>query len=107
MLHSHQYPFALQLLAKQCKFQIALGETFSGVVTEPVTTVPDLDRATAILALWNCAFEVTVIERMILNFDRKPFLARVKRWAARHRPRFKDTVKFQSEVIVQTRRVVL
>src|ERR1035441_2774538 len=86
MLHSHQHPFALQLLAKQREFKIALGETFCGVVAEPVATVPGPDRPAAVLTLWNRALEITVIERMVLYFNRKPFLARVKRWAARHRP---------------------
>jgi hypothetical protein len=44
---------------------------------------------------------------MIFDFDREPLFGRIKRWAARHRPRLKDTVEFQSEVIVQTRSVVL
>jgi hypothetical protein len=44
---------------------------------------------------------------MILDFNRKPLFVRIQRWAARHRPRFKDTVKFQAKVIVQVRSVVL
>jgi hypothetical protein len=44
---------------------------------------------------------------MIFDFDREPLFGRIKRWATRHRPRLKDTVEFQSEVIVQTRSVVL
>jgi hypothetical protein len=44
---------------------------------------------------------------MILDFNRKPLFARIKRWTARHRPRFKETVKFQTKVVVHARGVVL
>src|ERR1039458_5605797 len=72
MLHPYQHPFALQLLAKQCKFKVAVGETFSGVIGKPVTAVPNFHCAATILTLRNRAFEITVIERMILDFNRKP-----------------------------------
>ena len=55
----------------------------------------------------NGAFEIAVIERMVLDLDRQPLVVRIERGTARHRPGFEDAVEFQPEIVMQPGRVVL
>ena len=73
--------------------RIALGD--------PVATVPQLHRAAAILSLGNGALEITILERMVLDLDRKAFVVRIERGTSRHRPGLEDAVEFEAEIVVQ------
>ena len=106
-LHPHQHPAAVQFLAVQVEFQVALGEAAIGVIGFPGAAVPELHGAAAILIVGNGAFEITVIERMVLDLDRKPLVVRIERGPARHRPGFEDAVKLQPEIVMQSRRRML
>src|SRR5256885_16184572 len=77
------------------------------MVEFPFTAVPELNGPAAILALGNGAFEVAVVERMVLDLDRQPLVMRIERRTARHRPGFEDAVEFQTKIVMQPRRVVL
>ncbi|MFZ1886520.1 MAG: hypothetical protein WAU33_00705 [Candidatus Binataceae bacterium] len=77
MLHAHQCPATVESIAVEVEFQVAgfeRGLWGNVVLRRPVAAVPQLHGAPAILTLGNCAFEVAIIERMILNFDRKAFV---------------------------------
>ena len=67
----------------------------------PEAAVPQHDRAAAILALGDRAFEVAVVERMVLHLDRQALVGRIERRALRHRPGLEDAIVLQAEIVVQ------
>jgi hypothetical protein len=72
---------AMQPLALKGKLEIALRQRLFGgpcSVRLPITAVPQHDSAAAILTLGNRPFEVTIIERMIFDLDRKPLVTGVE-----------------------------
>src|SRR6202011_4603490 len=83
------------------------GKTALGIVRIPIAAVPELHRATAILVLRNRAFEIAVVERMVLDLDREPLVMRVERRSSRDGPGFENTVEFEPQIVVQPRRVML
>ncbi|MGY3587190.1 hypothetical protein ACVIF9_005867 [Bradyrhizobium sp. USDA 4350] len=100
VLHPHQHPAAVQLVTVQRELQVALLEAALGIVGFPGAAIPELHRAAAILVFRNGAFEVAIVERMILDLDRQPLVMRVERGPARHRPGLEDAVKLQPEIIM-------
>src|SRR5664279_2873515 len=74
--------------------------------SNPVATVPQLHRATAILTLGNGTFEIAIVQRMVLDLDRKTLVVRIERGTTRHGPGLEDTVEFEAQVVVQARRGV-
>jgi hypothetical protein len=71
------------------KLKIAAGKGLIGCPVPlrfPVAAIPELDRAAAVLTLRDGAFEVAVIQGVIFDLDREPFVRGIQRWAARHRP---------------------
>src|ERR1700681_3750622 len=66
-----------------------------------MASIPELHDAAAILTLRNGAFEIAVIQRMVLYFDRQPLVVRIERGAARDRPGFEHTVEFQPQIVMQ------
>jgi hypothetical protein len=96
--HAHEHPTSAEALAFQPELEIAFAQHFfSGprAFRHPITAVPQLHRAAAIFALRDGSLEVSVIERVILYFDREPLVVRIERWALRHRPRLEDAIEFQ------------
>src|SRR6185437_1816988 len=67
MTHPHQHPTAVQLLAIKIEFQVAFLEAGLGIFRIPITAIPELHRAAAILPLRDRAFEVAVIERVVFR----------------------------------------
>ena len=76
----------MQLVAVQGEFQVALLEAALGIIGFPGAAIPQHDGAAAILIFRNGAFEIAVIERMVLDLDRESLVVRVERRATRHRP---------------------
>jgi hypothetical protein len=68
--------------------------------------VPDDHRALAVAGT-DPALEVAVAERVVLDLDGEPLLARVGRRALRDRPGLQDSVGLEPEVVVQRARRVL
>ena len=93
----------MQLVAMQVEFEVALGEAALGILRIPIAAVPELHRAAAILILRNRAFEIAVVERMVLDLDREPLVMRVERRSSRDGPGFEHAVEFQPEIVVQAR----
>ena len=103
MAHPHQHPAAMQLVAMQVEFQVALLEAALGIFRIPSAAVPQLHRAAAILVLRDRAFEIAVVERMVLDFDRKPLVMRVKRRSSRDGPGLEHAVEFEPQIVMQAR----
>src|SRR5262249_13860565 len=80
-------PAAVQLLAGGREREPALLHAGARVVDRlPRAVVPDDDAPAAILALGDHAFEVRVVDRMILGLHREALLGRIEARALRHRP---------------------
>ena len=100
--HEHEAPG--ELLAVDVEVQIALrdglGRIDPGRGTPP-PTVPDDDVAAAVLAGRDHAFEVGVLDRVVLDLDREPADARVERRPLGHGPADEHAVELQAEVVVE------
>jgi hypothetical protein len=59
------------------------------------------------LSLRYGALEVTVVERMVLDFDRETLIGGIQGWAAGHGPGFEDPVELKSQIIVESSRRML
>ncbi len=70
-------------------------------VGAPIASVPQHHCAAAILALGDGALEVTVVEGMVLDFDRQAPFVGVERRPARHRPGLEHALVFEPQVVVQ------
>jgi len=53
------------------------------------------------LSFGNGALEIPVGKRVVLNFNRKPLIARVNGGPPGYRPRLKYTIELETQVIVQ------
>ena len=65
----------MQAIAFEHDLQVALFQPFMRVgsgLRRPIAAVPQHDRAAAVLVLGNRAFEVAVVERVILDLDGQP-----------------------------------
>src|SRR6476620_292585 len=75
--HPGEDPATPELLAFQSKIQLALVVRLLRVVAIPESAIPHHHRAAAVLALRNGAFEVAVVQRMVLDLYREPLVAGV------------------------------
>lgn len=73
----------------------------------PVTAIPKHDGASAIFALRDRAFKVTVVEGMVFDLDRQPLVGRIERWAASDGPGFEDAIKLQSQIVMEASGIML
>ena len=100
--HTHQHPAAFELLAVQHEFEIALGQHLFGIaVGRPEAAIPQKNRAAAILALGNGAFEIAIIEGMILKLHRQALFGGIERRPACHRPGAEHPVQLQPKIVMQ------
>ena len=72
----------------------------------PGATIPELHRAAAILALGNRAFEIAIVEWVILDLDGQALVVRIERGSARYRPGLEHAIEFEPEIVMQPRRIV-
>lgn len=79
ILDPHQHPFAVQPFAFDHELQLAFSDRGSWIAffRHPVAAIPELDRATAILALGNSPLEIAVIKRVIFDLHRQAFVVRI------------------------------
>jgi len=101
LAHSGQYPAATKLLTVQSKVQLAFPIGAIRIFAIPMATIPDHHGAAAVLALWNGAFKVAVIQGMIFDFDREAFVVGVEGRTLGDRLGFEDPVKFEPQVVVK------
>ena len=100
--HANERPTALQFLAVEAEFEFALLQSFFGVdFWFPGALVPDHDRAAAVLALRDHAFEVGVIDRVVFDLHGERFHRRVETGAFRNGPAFERAVVFEAEVVME------
>lgn len=102
--HAHQHEAAVQAFAFQGELEVTLGEGLLGALISfrfPIAPIPEHDRPTAILTFRNGAFEVAIVERMILDLNCQPLVVRVERRAFGDRPGFEDAIQLEPQVIVQ------
>jgi hypothetical protein len=97
----------VQLVAVQGELEIALLQAALGIIRFPIAAIPELHGAAAILSLGNGAFEITVIERVILDLDREPLVMWIERRAFRHRPGLEHAVMLEPEIVMQTACIML
>ena len=69
----------MQLLAVQRELEIALLEAAFGILGLPVAAVPELTVPPPYSPFGNRAFEVAIVERMVLDLDRQPLVMRIER----------------------------
>ncbi len=103
-MHTHQHPTAFELCAFQREFKVACKEGLVrglGALGSPEAAVPQHDRAAAVLALRDRALEITVVERMILDFHGQTFVGGIQRRSAGNRPGLEHTLPFQAHIVVQ------
>ncbi len=67
----------------------------------PIAAIPELYRTAAILTFWNSAFEIAVIEWMVLDFDREPLVVGIERRAARDSPGLEHAVEFEPQIVME------
>ena len=97
----------MQLVAMQGEFQVALLEAALGIIGFPEAAIPQLHGAAAILVVRDGAFEIAVIQRVILDLDRQPLVVGIERRPPGHRPGLEDAVELQPQIVMQPGRVVL
>src|SRR5215217_1610992 len=104
-------PAAGQLLPVQPELRVAglelLGHRALLVEVAVAPRVPHDHRSGAVARPPDHALEVAVGERVVLDLDGEPLLARIGRRPLRNRPRLQHAVDLEPEVVVQRRRRVL
>ena len=106
--HPDQMPAAVEFLAAKLELEMALLQASVRVADRrPCSTIPDDDRATAIFALGDRSLEIGIFQRVVLDRDREPLLARNQARAAGHRPALEHAVQRQPKIVVQPGGVVL
>ena len=93
----------MEFFALEGEIQLAFCIAALGILAVPVSAVPNHDGTSAVLALRNGAFEVAVIQWMVLDLDCEPLVMRIEGRTLGDGPGFEDAVQFQSQVIVQVR----
>jgi hypothetical protein len=98
-LHANKDPAAVEPFAIKFEFEIALIQSLlwsSATFRFPISPVPKLNRAPSILTFGDGSFKITIVERMVLDFDRKTPVTRIERGATGYCPRFEHSVQLQA-----------
>src|SRR5579862_327525 len=69
--------------------------------------IPQDDLAGAVVVFGNYAFEVAVVDWMVLDMNREALFFGIERWPFRHRPRTQHALHREAEVIVEACRGML
>ena len=102
MRTSTQLPFSLSPASVNLRSPLrSAASTSPSSFGRPEAAVPQHDRAAAVLALGDRAFEVAVVERVVLDLDRQPLVGGVERRALGHRPGLEHAVVLEAEIVVQ------
>ena len=101
-LQSYQREPPVQSLTVQRETQFALAHPLFGIIQRmPRAAIPQFDCAAAVLAFRNGAFEVGIVQRMVLDMRSHPFVGGIERRPFAYRPAPQDAAMFQAEVPVQ------
>ena len=108
--HPNEHEASVQPLAVQHELEVALLHRLFrrlAALRLPVAPIPEHDRAATILALRDRAFEITIVERVVLDLDREPLVARIERRPLGYRPGFEHAVEFEAEIVMEPGGIVL
>jgi len=106
-LDPHQRPHSLQLEAFELEEELARLHPLARVAHRaPQAPVPDDHRPGAILAVRDHAFEVRVLDRVILGLHRQPLFGGIRMRTPGNRPGLQDAVPLQPQVVVHARSAV-
>src|SRR5262249_53893817 len=98
-LHAHEHEVAIEPVAVQPEFEIALGQPPVRVADRlPGAAVPDHHRAAAIFTFGDDALELAVFERMVLGHPREALLRRVKARTSGDGPALQHAVMLKPEI---------
>ena len=104
----HQREAAAQLVALEIEEQLPLLQPFLGILDgPPAPEIPDDHGAGPVVPLGDHAFEVGVLDRVVLHLHREPLLGRVERGSLGHRPREQHAAPLEAQVVVEPARRVL
>ena len=105
---SHERPAAVQLRAVEVELELALAVALDRILLgNPGAAVPQEDGARAVLLRRDHAFEVAVLDGMVLDVHREALVVRVEARAFRHGPAQEHPAELEPEVVVQVARGVL
>ena len=91
----------MQLLAVEMEFESAIAITRARIVDRnPIATIPYDHFACAVLFFRNVAFEVGVLERMVLDVHGQSLFARIETRALGYRPALQRPIELQAKVVV-------
>src|SRR4051794_33449209 len=93
--HAHNHPAALQLLASKREFEFPFPKRTFGIVPvfrRPEAAVPEHYGSATVLALRDGAFEVPIVERMVLDLHGQPAVARIERGTFGNGPGLENAV---------------
>lgn len=103
-----QIPHAAKLFALQAEAQLALGIGFVRIAFGlPDAPVPDDHVARAVMAFGDMAFEIGVVQRVVLYVHGQAAHLRVQRGPFGDCPAFQRAIELQAEVVVQVTGVML
>ena len=109
-MHADEYPASREPRTLEREFEIALRQGLLGrerTFRVPVAAVPELHGAAAVFSGRYRAFEIAIVERMVLDLDGQPLIGWIERRAAGHRPGLEHSLPFQAQIVVQAPSVVL
>src|SRR5260221_128345 len=92
------------------KLEVAPGESRLGrpvAFRLPVAPGPEHDRAAAIPAFWERAFEVTIVQRVVFHLHGQTLVLGIERRSLGHSTGLEDAVEFEAQVIMEPRGVML
>ena len=76
---------SLKLFAMQYKFQTAVAIALAAIVNRlPRSLIPKHDRSAAIFAFGNDAFEIAILQRMVLDMHGQPLHGWIERGTFRN-----------------------
>src|SRR5205085_24027 len=102
-----QRPVSAQTFSSQLESQMAVAQPGVRIANRrPRAPIPDVDVARAVFARRNVAFEVGVVDRMILDLDGEPPIAHALAGTLGNRPAFEHAVQLETKVEVQPSRFV-
>ena len=93
-----------QLVTVEIEMQIAVRDGLQGigsVAVSPGSPVPHDHVARPVLARWDHAFEVEVVDGMVFDVNSHSFHVWVERWPFGHSPAQEHPGRFEPQVIVQ------
>ena len=89
------------------EFQDAMPIAFARIALRPPDApVPNEHRPSAVLLGRDDAFELRILQRMVFNMNRQPFLAGIEAGPLGHSPAFQRPVELEPEIVVQAGRGV-